>query len=93
MSLTFKGFADPVKLSEGRLITLLGDNGDKETAPVGDYSYEFPVMKVKSYHLWKIEERVIIHNDFGPYRYSCRSLYCREITRGTRQGVVIQEVK
>ena len=87
------GFADPVKLSEGRLITLLGDSDHKETAPVGDYSYEFPVMKVKSYHLWKIEERVIMHNDFGPYNYSCRSLYCREIIRGTRQGIVIQEVK
>ena len=88
-----EGFADPVKFAEGRLITLLGDSDRQETATVGDYSYDFPVMKVKSYHLWRIEERVVIHNDFGPSKYSCRGLYCREIIRGTQQGVVIQEVK
>ncbi|GLT19796.1 starvation lipoprotein Slp [Vibrio zhanjiangensis] len=87
------GFADPVKFAEGRLITLLGNSDGKEAADVGDYHYEFPVMKAIGYHLWRIEERVLIHNDFGPATYSCRSFYCREITRGTQQGVVIQEVK
>ncbi|WP_099609737.1 Slp family lipoprotein [Vibrio coralliilyticus] len=87
------GFADPVTLSEGRLITLLGDSSGTEAAKVGEYSYDFPVMKIKSYHLWRIEERVIVHDDFGPSMYPCRSLYCRDLTRGTRQGKVIQEVK
>ncbi|MCG9682774.1 Slp family lipoprotein [Vibrio sp. Isolate23] len=87
------GFADPVTLSQGRLITLLGDSSGTEAAKVGEYSYDFPVMNIKSYHLWRIEERVIVHDDFGSSRYPCRSLYCRDLTRGTRQGKVIQEVK
>ena len=47
-------------------------------------------MKIKSYHLWKIEERVIMHNDFGPYITLVVVFIVAEITRGTRQGIVIQ---
>lgn len=86
------GFADPVTLSEGRLISLIGDSQGREQGKVGEYNYEFPVMKVKGYHLWRIEERVIIH-DFDSYLYPCHGLYCRENRYGTRQGQVIQEVK
>ena len=87
------GFADPVTLAKGRLITLLGDSRGTEIAKVGDYRYDFPAMDIKSYHLWRIEERVIVHNDFGPSMYPCRSLYCRDLTRGTKHGKVVQEVK
>ncbi|MFW7523011.1 Slp family lipoprotein [Vibrio ostreicida] len=87
------GFIDPVSATQGRLVTFLGNNHGVEHAKVGEYDYRFPVMDIKSYHLWRIEEQVIFHDDFGPARYSCRSLYCRDITRGTRQGKVIQQVK
>ena len=75
------------------MITLLGDSDHKETAPVGNSSYEFPVTEVKSYHLWKIEERVIIHNDLALIIILVAVSIAAEITRGTRQGIVIQEVK
>lgn len=87
-----QGFADPVTLSTGRLISLLGDTQPREQGKVGEYSYDFPVMKVKGYHLWRIEERVIIH-DFDSYLSPCHGLYCRESRYGPKQGKVIQEVK
>lgn len=87
-----QGFADPVTLSTGRLISLLGNAQASEQGKVGDYLYDFPVMQVKGYHLWRIEERVIIH-DFDSYLYPCHGLYCRESRYGPRQGTVIQEVR
>lgn len=87
-----KGFVDPVMLSQGRLITLLGRSDEMEMGQVGDFNYEFPVMNVTGYHLWRIEEKVILH-DIDNHFYSCRSLYCRDLRFGTRQGKVIQEVK
>lgn len=86
------GFADPVTLSQGRLISLIGNTGKEETGKVGEYEYDFPVMNARGYHLWRIEERVIIH-DFDSYLTPCRGLYCRDARYGTRQGKVIQEVK
>lgn len=87
-----QGFADPVTLAEGRLITLLGNSQATEQGQVGEFSYEFPVMNVTGYHLWRIEEKIIVH-DIDSGLYSCRSLYCRDLQFGTRQGKVIQEVK
>ncbi|EGA68566.1 starvation-inducible outer membrane lipoprotein [Vibrio sinaloensis DSM 21326] len=87
-----QGFADPVKLSEGRLITLLGEGIEPENGKVGEFDYSFPVMKVEGFYLWRIEETVRMH-DVDSYMYPCRSLYCRDIRYGTRQGKVIQEVK
>ncbi|MGF1908225.1 Slp family lipoprotein [Vibrio kasasachensis] len=86
------GFQDPVAFSEGRLITLLGQSTGSEVSPVGEYEYDFPVMAVKGFRLWRIEERVII-NETGSYLYPCRGIYCRDIHYSTRQGRVIQDVK
>ena len=87
-----QGFADPVTLSEGRLITMLGEGGKPEVGKVGEFDYSFPVMQIEGFHLWRIEETVRM-NDVDSYLYPCRSLYCRDIRYGTRQGKVIQEVK
>lgn len=87
-----KGFADPVMLAEGRLITLLGQSQPKEQGKVGEFTYDFPVMEAKGYHLWRIEEKIIVH-DIDSGLYPCRSFYCRDLRFGTRQGKVIQEVK
>jgi len=86
------GFADPVTLSEGRLITLLGKADGTEKNKVGEFDYDFPVMAISNYHLWRIEERVIVH-DTPTHLYPCRGLYCRDINYGNRSGRVIQEVK
>ncbi|KJY85264.1 starvation-inducible protein [Vibrio galatheae] len=86
------GFADPMTLSSGRLVSLLGDSQGREQAKVGDYVYDFPVIKATGFHLWRIEERVIIH-DFGSYMQPCLGMFCNDIRYGTKQGKVIQEVK
>lgn len=86
------GFADPVTLSEGRLITLLGVTMGEESGQVGEYNYTFPVMKSSGYHLWRIEERVIVR-EFDSYLYPCRGLHCRTLQPTTKQGTVIQQVK
>ncbi len=87
------GFVDPVSLAQGRLITFLGQSQESEVAKVGDYDYRFPVLKSKGFHLWRIEERIIMHDydDFG--LYPCRSLYCRDFHYGPREGRVIQQVR
>ena len=86
------GFADPVTLSPGRLITFLGTAQGTEQSKVGQFDYDFPVMTVNGYHLWRIEERIIV-NEVGSFMYPCRGLQCRDIHYNTRQGRVIQEVR
>ncbi len=86
------GFADPVKLSEGRLITVLGRAKGVEEGKVGEFDYRFMVMDQGSYHLWRIEERVVVNN-IDSYLYPCRSLHCRSISYGSQQGTVVQQVK
>lgn len=86
------GFNDPVKLAQGRLVTLLGSTSGSEAGKVGEFEYTYPVMVNSRYHLWRIEERVIV-NDINSYLYPCRSLHCRSMSHGTKQGKVIQEVK
>lgn len=87
------GFVEPVTFAKGRLVTFLGSNAQAETDSVGEFEYTFPVMNSNGYHLWRIEERVIV-NDVGSYQmYPCRSLYCRKINYGPREGRVIQEVR
>ncbi|GAK87695.1 starvation lipoprotein Slp paralog [Vibrio ponticus] len=87
-----QGFEDPVAFAPGRLITLLGEANGSEVAQVGEFDYDFPVMNVQGYRLWKIEERVIV-NETGSYLYPCRGIYCRDLNYSTRQGRIIQDVK
>lgn len=86
------GFADPVTLAKGRLISMIGVSQGREQGNVGEYRYDFAVMQVKGYHLWRIEERVVIH-DVDSYLSPCHGLYCRDTRYGTRQGKVIKEVR
>jgi len=87
------GFLDPITYAEGRLITLLGNTVSPEKGTVGDFEHDFPVMKIKGYHLWRVEERIILQ-DSGPFLYPCRSFYCRQDRDDFyREGRVIQEVK
>ncbi len=86
-------FLDPITYAEGRLITLLGDTAEPETGTVGEFEHNYPVMNVKGYHLWRVEERIILQ-DTGPHLYPCRSFYCRKDRDDFyREGRVIQEVK
>lgn len=86
------GFVDPVALSGGRLITVLGSSNGTEIGEVGEFSYTFPVMMAKAYHLWRVEQRVIM-DDFGRSIYPCVGLYCSYHRVGPSQGRVVKEVQ
>lgn len=47
-----EGFLDPAVYAEGRLLTVVGRLQETETRPIGDYAYQFPVVRVESHHLW-----------------------------------------
>ncbi|MFV0447112.1 MAG: Slp family lipoprotein [Vibrio sp.] len=86
-------FLDPVTFAEGRLVTLLGNTAERESGKVGDFEHQYPVMTVKGYHLWRVEERIIMQ-DSGPYlSHHCLSYFCRDRDDMYREGRVIQEVK
>ncbi len=85
-------FLDPVTYAEGRLITLLGNTAPSEIGRVGEFEHQYPVMNIKGYHLWRVEERIIIH-DFGSHIYPCRSYFCSRSDDIYSEGRVIQEVK
>ncbi|WP_100751992.1 Slp family lipoprotein [Vibrio salilacus] len=87
-----EGFSDPVTLSEGRLISLIGESKGREKDLVGEYQYDFPVMKVNGLHLWRVEERVIVH-EINSYLDPCFGLYCRDSNFSSGYGKVIKEVK
>ncbi|UPQ89245.1 Slp family lipoprotein [Vibrio sinaloensis] len=86
------GFADPVTLAEGRLISVLGYSQAKEKGSVGDFEYEFPVLNALGWHLWRIEERVIVH-EVNRYLEPCFGLYCRDSDFGGGTGIVVKEVR
>ena len=86
------GFVDPAALTEGRLITVLGSSNGTEVGEVGEFSYTFPTMTATAYHLWRVEQRVIM-DDFGRSIYPCVGLYCAYHRVGPSQGRVIKEVQ
>lgn len=86
------GFADPVALAPGRLISLIGDSQGREQGLVGQYDYDFPVMHATGFHLWRIEERVIVH-ETNSYLEPCFGLHCRRSGFSSAHGTVIKEVK
>ncbi len=47
------GFVDPELLSEGSDISLVGTVQELRSGTIGDASYQFPVMAVFQYKLWK----------------------------------------
>jgi outer membrane lipoprotein len=57
-----EGFVDPVLLPEGHRITIHGRLSGSIAEPIGEYSYEFPLVQAGTWRLW--EPRVA-----SPYRY------------------------
>ena len=47
------GFLDPAIYKEGREITVAGEVAGKETLPLGDALYSYPVILAKEIHLWE----------------------------------------
>lgn len=59
------GFADPAAYPEERLLTVTGRLTGFERRQIGDYEYRYPVVQVRSSHLWA---RVRPHQDPYPRR-------------------------
>ena len=59
------GFVDPVVLAEGQLITVFGEVSGSVNRLIGEYDYDFILVRVTSYQLW--EKRSSSHYDY-PYR-------------------------
>jgi outer membrane lipoprotein len=57
-------YLDSEVYQKGRKITLAGDIIGKETGPVGEIQYTYPVVQVKELHLWR--ERAM---GYYPYPY------------------------
>lgn len=49
------GFADPEVYAKGRMITVLGTYTETEAGMIGEYVYEFPVVKASGVELWREE--------------------------------------
>ena len=47
-----KGFLEPEEYPKDRLMTVTGSVSKVIEKPVGEYPYPYPVVDVKSYHLW-----------------------------------------
>lgn len=89
----FDGYLEPMKYSEGRLITVLGNSAGEEQGKVGDYDYTFRVLKGTASYLWTIEESVIV-DDHGSYMYPCfNRINCRSMRMSVSRGRVVQDVK
>lgn len=64
----YAGFLDPVIYDKGREMTVVGDVVGKETHPLGDVQYVYPVIRAREIHLWK--KRKTYEDQFRrPYPY------------------------
>lgn len=59
-----KGFLEPEEYPKDRLLTVTGTLQKVVEKPVGNYPYPYPVVDVKTYHLWPQEK-----NYPPPYYY------------------------
>lgn len=48
-----QGYVDNEIYREGRMVTVAGEISGKETEPLGETQYTYPVITVKEIHLWK----------------------------------------
>ncbi len=48
-----RGFIDPVIYEAGRDITVIGTLEKIVSAPLGDFSYQYPLLQVESHKLWE----------------------------------------
>jgi outer membrane lipoprotein len=49
------GFADPLVLGVGNLLTVVGTVEEQVSRDIGEYEYLFPVVRVSGSYLWRVE--------------------------------------
>ncbi len=57
-------YLDPAVYKPERKVTVAGEIIGKETRPLGEGEYTYPVIAIKQLHLWK---RELYRSEFGPY--------------------------
>jgi outer membrane lipoprotein len=68
------GFLDPAVYAQGRQITVVGPLADTEVRAIGEFPYQFPVVRVRSHYLWPRERPrqahppPWYHDPWYPYR-------------------------
>lgn len=68
-----KGFVDPMVFEQGRLITVLGQVGEKQSGLIGEQEYEYVTLNAAGYHMWKenntVEVETIVFSPFFGYPF------------------------
>lgn len=64
-------FLEPEVYTEGRQVTVFGRLQGTERHAIGDFSYNYPVVKVEHYFLWPIKQVIDHSNDwrYDPWPY------------------------
>lgn len=55
-------YLDPAVFAEGRMITVAGEVAGKETRPLDEMLYTYPVIRLREIHLWRAPA-------YGPHGY------------------------
>lgn len=76
------GFVEPVTVAPKTFITFLGTTQASESGKVGEYDYQYPVMKVKSLRIWQKEQVSVVN----PQWNMCYSHYYSRRHRGFSPG-------
>jgi outer membrane lipoprotein len=63
------GFLDPALYAPNRLMTVAGTLDGTATRSIGEYPYQYPVVKVGAYYLWPHPPRGVNHYYYPPYWY------------------------
>jgi outer membrane lipoprotein len=58
------GYLDPEVYKQGKKITLAGEIIGKETRPLGQIQYAYPLIQIRELHLWT---EVVRYSPYGPY--------------------------
>jgi len=77
------GYLDAAVYTAGRKITVAGEVVGKETWPVGEIEYTYPVVMIREIHLWAKEKAYIY---VPPYYYEDWGFYPRPYPYGWWQG-------
>jgi outer membrane lipoprotein len=62
------GFLDPALFTEGRELTVAGVMEGETTRKIGEYDYNFPLVRVDNYLLWPLRPDPSTY-DYPPYWY------------------------
>jgi len=61
-------FLDGAVYHRGRMITVIGEAGHPQVLPLGEIEYRYPVLEVKSLHLWSPYAGPRVSIGIGVYR-------------------------